>query len=172
MRTGSILEQHCKRLEKKAYAATCKAVLRFKRGDYFDSLRSFSKAINMFNVPSLSTGLKRSKERLFNHILDCLLCSALCYIELSQSFDIVTGIIDQILLIEPHNIEALFLRWLSYLKQGQALNASVDESLLVRILQSKGLKLPSSVGQFKRNGLSLKMRADSFVEIDSQQINH
>ena len=36
----------------------------------------------MFEV-TLTAGLKRVKERLYNHIIDCYLCSCECYIKLN-----------------------------------------------------------------------------------------
>jgi hypothetical protein len=71
---------------------------------------------------------------------------------------------NQILQIEPHNIEALFMRWQANLALKDVIKSKIDESLLVRILSSKGIKINHEA---KYHVPLLKMRADSFYQRDN-----
>ena len=97
----------------------------------------------MFNVNQITPGLKKVKERLFTHLIDCLLCQAYSYLKLDQSRELAIQMMNQVLLVEPHNIEALFLRLECYERSKEFLRASSDEQLLRTILTSKGLCRPS-----------------------------
>ncbi len=62
------------RSEAKSLTACGNGIKFYKRGDYFDSLCRFNNAVNVFNIPILLPSLKRSNERVFHQIIDCLLC--------------------------------------------------------------------------------------------------
>jgi hypothetical protein len=64
-------------------------------------------------VEQLTKNLRRNNEFLYIHLVDCYLCCAYAYIKMHQQFEEVQNLMDQVLVVEPDNVEALFMRCLA-----------------------------------------------------------
>ncbi|CDW75911.1 UNKNOWN [Stylonychia lemnae] len=116
-----------------------KALKRFKNRDYFDSLRSFSKATSYFDIDELSLELQQEQNPLFILIVDCYLCSGYSYIKMDQQFEQVLTLTQSILDIQPQHLEPLFLRFLTYIKQKNFEKCHQIHDTLIQILRERGI---------------------------------
>jgi hypothetical protein len=65
--------------------------------------------VKAFKITKLTADIKRENEKVFKFIKECYLFSASCYIKMEQ-FEFSVLMMNELLTVEPHNPQALYLR--------------------------------------------------------------